>query len=71
MEFDGEVVKFNVYEAMRYPDDVSYFCGIDVIDPLVEKTLDLTCDGLTDFAGPTLATCVALDASTDYMPHNY
>lgn len=71
MEFDSEVVKFNVYEAMRYPDDVSSVCGIDVIDPLVEKIFDLTCDGLTDFTGTTLVECASLNAPTNSMLHNY
>lgn len=70
MEFDGKVIKFNVYEAMKYPDNVSSVCGIDFIDPLVKEMLNLTCDGLTDFTGSTLAECVALNAPTDSMFRN-
>nr|KAJ0188734.1 hypothetical protein LSAT_V11C900459020 [Lactuca sativa] len=34
MKFDGEVINFNIYDAMRYPDDVSTLNFIDVIEPL-------------------------------------
>lgn len=40
MEFDGEIIKFNIYEAMRYPSDVSYVFVIDVVDPLIQETFD-------------------------------
>ncbi|KAK9143489.1 hypothetical protein Syun_012889 [Stephania yunnanensis] len=40
MEFDGEVIKFNIYDAMRYPSDVSSWCAPWTGgDPLVERTL--------------------------------
>ncbi|XP_037496978.1 uncharacterized protein LOC119371259 [Jatropha curcas] len=41
MEFDGEKVEFNVYEAMKYPSDVSSICSIDVIDPLAQEMFEL------------------------------
>ena len=34
MEFDGEVVRFNIFEAMRYPSDVHSCFSIDVLDVL-------------------------------------
>ena len=34
MEFDGEIVKFNIYDAMKYPDDDNPVYSIDVIDSL-------------------------------------
>ncbi|XP_065620719.1 uncharacterized protein LOC136063769 [Quercus suber] len=34
MEFDGEIVKFNIYDAMKYPDDDNPIYSIDVIDSL-------------------------------------
>ncbi|XP_040932101.1 uncharacterized protein [Gossypium hirsutum] len=40
MEFDGEVVKFNVYEAMNHPSMISYVFNIDIIDPLTELHLE-------------------------------
>ncbi|CAN6566290.1 unnamed protein product [Malus baccata var. baccata] len=40
MEFDGEVIDFNISETMRYPvDDHSCF-SIDVIDSLVQEYLE-------------------------------
>lgn len=70
MDFDGEVVKFNVYEAMRYLNDVNSICGIHVINPLVEEIFDLTFDGLSNFVGTTPVECAALDALTDSMSRN-
>ncbi|KAK8346245.1 hypothetical protein V6Z12_A07G201000 [Gossypium hirsutum] len=40
MEFDGEVVKFNVYEAMNRPSMISNVSNIDIIDPLTELHLE-------------------------------
>ena len=34
MEFYGEIVKFNIYDAMKYPDDDNPVYSIDVIDSL-------------------------------------
>ena len=34
MEFDGEVVRFNIFEAMRHPFDVHTCFQIDVLDVL-------------------------------------
>ena len=34
MEFDGEVVKFNIFDAMRFPADVNYVYALDVIAKL-------------------------------------
>ena len=34
MEFDDEIVKFNFYDAMKYPDDDNPVYSIDVIDSL-------------------------------------
>ncbi|XP_019172808.1 PREDICTED: uncharacterized protein LOC109168223 [Ipomoea nil] len=42
MEFDGELIKFNIYNAMKYPDDVSSVSLVDVVDPFVQKISYLT-----------------------------
>nr|KAJ0187815.1 hypothetical protein LSAT_V11C900503500 [Lactuca sativa] len=42
MEFDGEVINFNIYDAMRYPDDVSTLNFIDVIEPLSTEYFKIT-----------------------------
>ncbi|XP_040931937.1 uncharacterized protein [Gossypium hirsutum] len=40
MEFDGEVVKFNVYEAMNRLSMISNVSNIDIIDPLTKLHLE-------------------------------
>ena len=42
MEFDGEVINFNIYEAMKYPRDVHSLHSVDVIQPLTEEWFKLT-----------------------------
>ena len=41
MEFDGEKMRFNIFEAMRYPNDVHSVFGIDVIDEISQRILNL------------------------------
>ncbi|KAI3702618.1 hypothetical protein L6452_28365 [Arctium lappa] len=41
MEFDGEIIKFNIYDAMRYPSDVSSLCFVDIIESLSDDVFDL------------------------------
>ena len=41
MEFDGEIVKFNIYDAMKYPDDDNPVYSIDVIDSLAQEVFEL------------------------------
>ncbi|KAM1485867.1 hypothetical protein ACFX2I_000127 [Malus domestica] len=41
MEFDGEIINFNISEAMKFPkDDHSYF-SIDILDELAQDYLDM------------------------------
>ncbi|KAJ9551268.1 hypothetical protein OSB04_015313 [Centaurea solstitialis] len=42
MEFDGNVIHFNIYESMRFPSDVSSLCAIDIIEPISQELLELT-----------------------------
>ena len=35
MEFDGEFISFNIFEAMRYPANIHSCFPIDMIDSLV------------------------------------
>ncbi|XP_040955990.1 uncharacterized protein [Gossypium hirsutum] len=37
MEFDGKIVKFNVYEAMGHPNSLSNISSIDIIDCLTQS----------------------------------
>ena len=41
MEFDGDVIGFNIFEAMRYPLDVHTCFSIDVLDTLAQEMLDI------------------------------
>ncbi|XP_016677783.1 uncharacterized protein [Gossypium hirsutum] len=40
MEFDGEIVKFNVYDAISHPSEILSVNRIDIIDSLVEENFE-------------------------------
>jgi len=42
MEFDGEVIKFNIFDAMRFSTDVNYVYALDVLDELSQDVYDLS-----------------------------
>ncbi|XP_052623257.1 uncharacterized protein LOC128128409 [Lactuca sativa] len=42
MEFDGETISFNIYDAMRYPSDVSSLYFVDVVEPITEELFELS-----------------------------
>ncbi|KAH9734758.1 hypothetical protein KPL71_017490 [Citrus sinensis] len=42
MEFDGEVIRFNIFEAMRYPSDVHSVFAMDDINTLVQDFFELS-----------------------------
>ncbi|KAK4399223.1 hypothetical protein Sango_1397800 [Sesamum angolense] len=37
MEFDGEIIRFNIFYSMRYPSDISTALFVDAFDPFVQK----------------------------------
>ncbi|XP_021621487.1 uncharacterized protein LOC110621518 [Manihot esculenta] len=41
IEFDGKIIKFNVYDSMKYLNDFSNVCGVDIIEPLVQQVFEL------------------------------
>ncbi|XP_062113996.1 uncharacterized protein LOC133825008 [Humulus lupulus] len=41
MDFDGEVIHFNIFEVMMYPSDVHSVSSIDILDSLLQRILDL------------------------------
>ena len=41
MEFDSEIVQFNIYDAMKYPGDDDLVYSIDVIDSLAQEVFEL------------------------------
>ncbi|XP_024172386.1 uncharacterized protein LOC112178476 [Rosa chinensis] len=40
MEFDGDVIGFNIFEAMRYPVEFDSCFSIDILDTLAQKVLE-------------------------------
>ncbi|XP_026458795.1 uncharacterized protein LOC113359363 [Papaver somniferum] len=44
MEFDDEIISFNIFEAMRYPSDVHSCFSIDIIDSLAQQIFELNGD---------------------------
>ncbi|KAH9686136.1 hypothetical protein KPL70_014249 [Citrus sinensis] len=42
MEFDGEVIRFNIFEAMRYPSDVHSIFAMDNINTLMQDFFELS-----------------------------
>lgn len=40
MEFDGEIVKFNIYGAISHRSEILNVNRVDIIDSLVEETFD-------------------------------
>lgn len=44
MKFNGETIKFNIYDDMKYPSDVSYVYSEDIIDSLSQKYFNLCHD---------------------------
>ena len=37
MEFDGEVIEFNMNDAMKYPSEEHSAFSVDVINPIVQE----------------------------------
>ncbi|XP_023750718.1 uncharacterized protein LOC111899063 [Lactuca sativa] len=48
MEFDGETISFNIYDAMRYPSDVSSLCFVDIIEPMTQELFELCDDDMLE-----------------------
>lgn len=42
MEFDSEIVRFNMYDAIKYPFDLSYACNIDALEVLNQQHFNLS-----------------------------
>ncbi|XP_052625801.1 uncharacterized protein LOC128132850 [Lactuca sativa] len=42
MEFDGETIRFNIFEAMRYPSNISPLYRVDVIEPITQQLFELS-----------------------------
>ncbi|XP_023773214.1 uncharacterized protein LOC111921869 [Lactuca sativa] len=48
MQFDDETISFNIYDAMRYPSDVSSLCFVDVIEPMTQELFELCHDDMLE-----------------------
>ncbi|KAH6834145.1 hypothetical protein C2S53_018002 [Perilla frutescens var. hirtella] len=86
MEFDGQVIKHNIYGTMKYPADVSSVFQISIIDPLVQEVFELNCrdelevalthnlevdeDELFEMNNELVETVPALQASKPYVPRH-
>ncbi|XP_074293488.1 uncharacterized protein LOC141620544 [Silene latifolia] len=42
MEFEGKILKYNVYETMKKADDLSFCYFLDVIEPLANRVYQLS-----------------------------
>ncbi|KAK8544379.1 hypothetical protein V6N13_056161 [Hibiscus sabdariffa] len=40
LECNGEVVKYNVYKAMRYPEDIESVNFVDMFDPVIHEFVE-------------------------------
>ncbi|KAK8368636.1 hypothetical protein V6Z12_A01G054900 [Gossypium hirsutum] len=49
MEFDGEIVKFNVYEAISHPSEILSVNRVDIIDSLVDETFESIYEDKSEF----------------------
>ncbi|WP_171949911.1 hypothetical protein [Proteus mirabilis] len=64
MEFDGEVIRFNIFKAMRYPSEVHSIFSIDVIDSLAQQVFDISGK---DSLEVVLREHLDMDAKSDSM----
>ncbi|XP_071939272.1 uncharacterized protein [Coffea arabica] len=62
MEFDGEIINFNIFEAMKYPDETNSVYALSVVEPLVQEIFKL--DGV-DALAVALAKHLELGATLD------
>ncbi|KAG8642533.1 hypothetical protein MANES_12G095501v8 [Manihot esculenta] len=55
MEFEGEVIKYNVYDSMKYPHDISPIYGLDIVDCLSQEIFNENQDDIlnSDFCRDT------------------
>nr|XP_027122312.1 uncharacterized protein LOC113739281 [Coffea arabica] len=62
MEFDGEIVNFNIFDAMKYPDETNFVYALSVVEPLVQEIFEL--DGV-DALAVALAKHLELGVTPD------
>ncbi|XP_075475656.1 uncharacterized protein LOC142508733 [Primulina tabacum] len=42
VEFDGEIPKFSIFDAMKYPNENHSICSIDIVDSIVQECFEET-----------------------------
>ena len=47
VKFDGEIMKFNIFDDTRYPNDIQSIFSIDVVNVFAQKTFELRHEGKT------------------------
>ncbi|GJU04989.1 uncharacterized protein Tco_1121419 [Tanacetum coccineum] len=67
MEFDGQVIKFNIYDSMKYPGNEYSVFSIDVIDSLVQKVFELNDE---DSLKVALANTISESANKELEPNS-
>ncbi|KAL2242611.1 UNVERIFIED_CONTAM: Retrovirus-related Pol polyprotein from transposon 17.6 [Sesamum indicum] len=50
MEFDGEIIRFNIYESMRYPTDLPTALLVDIFDPFVQDSIAISSEDHVKYA---------------------
>ncbi|KAL2231178.1 UNVERIFIED_CONTAM: Retrovirus-related Pol polyprotein from transposon 17.6 [Sesamum indicum] len=50
MEFDGEIIRFNIYESMRYPTDLPTALLVDIFEPFVQESIAIGSDDHVKYA---------------------
>ncbi|XP_074271640.1 uncharacterized protein LOC141595572 [Silene latifolia] len=41
MEFQGQKIKYSIYEAMKYPTETSSICFLEVLEPIIQPCMKL------------------------------
>ncbi|KAK4411148.1 Retrovirus-related Pol polyprotein from transposon.6 [Sesamum angolense] len=67
MEFDGEIIRFNIYESMRYPSDVPTALLLDAIDSLVQEFSTYNSKDQTKLVLERSLTSTQVKALEEYM----
>ncbi|GJT71450.1 DNA-directed DNA polymerase [Tanacetum coccineum] len=67
MKFDGQVIKFNIYDSMKYPGNEYSIFSIDVIDSLVQKVFELNDE---DSLKVALTNTISQSANKELEPNS-
>ncbi|GJU34504.1 uncharacterized protein Tco_1182858 [Tanacetum coccineum] len=67
MEFDGQVIKFNIYNSMKYPSNKHSVFSVDVIDSLVQKVFKLNDE---DSLKVALTNTISKSANKELEPNS-